>query len=375
MKQVPVTVLSGFLGSGKTTFLNYLLHADHGRRIGVLVNDFGSVNIDADLVTRIEGETMSLANGCICCSIRGDMEETLVSMVDGDEKPDHLLIEASGVSDPAAIVQTFALSHDLRAKVYLDGIVAVVDGEQVRDLKGKNALLARRQIAVADLLLVNKVDLLDDAQRASLSKWLRQQVSDVRLVETVRGRVPLELVFGLGGKKWREAAEKDTLDVHVHDVEQSAKHAHENHLLEFETWTYRGEKPFDFTALKRMMSGLPASVYRVKGIVQLQNMPAERTVLQVAGRRVSFLGDRLWRDTRPYTELVFIAAAGKLDPDRLAARMDQCLADAKETAAEDRQADAIGKEVQINRWAQKFWEHSARAMQQRMAEDHSNGEQ
>ena len=158
----PVTVLTGFLGAGKTTLLNRILNGGHGLRVAVLVNDFGSINIDADLVVGVESDVISLANGCVCCSIRDDLIEAVTRVLGRPEQPEYVLLEASGVADPASIAATFT-DAGLRARIQLDSITCVVDAAHVFDAPGQMQLKLW-QIGCAYLLILNKVDLAGRAQ-------------------------------------------------------------------------------------------------------------------------------------------------------------------------------------------------------------------
>ena len=343
----PITILTGFLGSGKTTLLNNILRADHGLRMAVLVNDFGEVNIDAQLIVGIEGEKISLQNGCICCTIRGDLEEAVLTLIHGPEPPEYIVIEASGVSDPGAVALTFTLSPALRAGVQVDSILAVVDAEQLLRLNGRSAMLARQQIAVADMLVLNKVDLVSEQTLRLMHQMLRDLVPDVRILETTFGRVPLELVLGVG----RYALDKLTaepLDVHVHPEHEhdhnhehehehghehehehehhhAHHHVHEDHTLVFNTWRYTHHEPFAYHTLYDAIKSLPPNIFRAKGIVYIDHMRDQRGVLQVAGTRVRLTREQDWGGQTPRTDLVFIGEEGAIDPAELRARFDACL--------------------------------------------------
>ncbi len=170
--RIPITIITGFLGAGKTTLLNRLLRAEHGLRLAVLVNDFGSVNIDAQLIIGIEGETISLKNGCICCTIRDDLREAVLRLLAREDAPDAIVIETSGVSDPYAVAATFTLSADLRERTQVDCIVALVDAEQVTDLSGELFGLAVDLVSAADLVVLNKLDLVSERQRENARGWV-----------------------------------------------------------------------------------------------------------------------------------------------------------------------------------------------------------
>lgn len=336
----PITILTGFLGAGKTTLLNHILHADHGLRMAVLVNDFGEVNIDAQLVVGVEGETISLANGCICCTIRGDLETAVLDLIHAPEPPEYILIETSGVSDPGAVAITFVASPELLARVRVDTILTIIDTEQLLQLDGQSAMLARRQIGVADLLILNKIDLVPPDTARLIKEMLRDLVPDVRVLETTYGRIPLELILSVGRHTLDTLQPDATLDIHVHpekadddhhhhdhEHEHDHDHEHDDHTLVFSTWRYRSERPFAYPALHDAIKTLPTTIYRAKGILYLTSSPERRRVLQVAGLRVHLTREGDWGEQTPYNELVFIGEAGSIDADALQQRFDACLAD------------------------------------------------
>lgn len=346
-RKVPITILTGFLGAGKTTLLNHLLHADHGRRLAVLVNDFGTVNIDTQLVVGVEGEKISLANGCICCTIREDLATAVLDILqpdNPDDLPDHIVIEASGVSDPGAVALTFVLSTELRQKCEVDTILAVVDAEQLLYLRGQMSMLARRQIGVADFVVLNKVDLVDAGQLERTRAYIRELVPTIRILETTHGRVPLELA--LDTNRYQPLTNHDdTLDIHVHPEEDSHhhhdhehdhhhKHEHEHdhdhehndHTLVFSTWRYTNDAPFANLPFRQAMKTLPTTIFRVKGFVHLHHLPDEKMLLQLAGTRINLNRQGAWNGDQPRTDLVFIAEAGTLNPTQLEEHLSACLA-------------------------------------------------
>ena len=185
---IPVTIISGFLGAGKTTLLNYLLNAEHGLRVAVLVNDFGAINIDAALVTGVSGEsTIDLSNGCICCSIRDDLFEAVLQLIQRPDPPEYIVVETSGVSDPVAVSLTF-IAPQLQSQTRVDSVITVVDSEHIGQIEGKGRELALDQIATADMVVLNKIDLVDKIERKALANFIRKRAPSARIFEYMRCR-------------------------------------------------------------------------------------------------------------------------------------------------------------------------------------------
>jgi G3E family GTPase len=310
--RIPLTILTGFLGAGKTTLLNRLLNGAHGLRVAVLVNDFGSVNIDAELVVGVEDDMISLANGCVCCEIRDDLVSAVERLVTSPEPPEHVVLEASGVADPASIWATFAGSRHPEW-LRLDGVVCVVDTEQIFEHLDEAAdllMLKARQIGFADLVVLNKVDLAGAARLDWVRRWIHTMSDRVRLVEATHGDVPLEVLLGEDHER----------------AEVAGSHHHEDHAhgTRFSTWTYETDRRFDRAALQEMIRReLPGSVLRCKGFVHVDGATPPRMVLQAVGRRSELL-PAASPSSSTMSQIVAIATS-ELDEDRLRRAFDACL--------------------------------------------------
>ena len=319
----PVTVLTGFLGAGKTTLLNRILNGDHGMRIGVLVNDFGSINIDADLVVDVESDVISLANGCVCCSIRDDLSEAMIQTLERPERPECLLLEASGVAEPSGIALTFADDSNLAERVRLDSIICVLDAEQLFSTPELMELKAW-QIAFADLVVLNKRDLVSEAEVEKIRGWLDGLLNRYRLIEARHCEVPLEVLLGVG----RFDPARQDLDSAAGSVPCADPLCdggdHHDHEHRFATWSYETDKPLSLEALRKAAAKLPAGVYRAKGVVLGSDAPERRAVLQVVGKRVDLSLEREWGAEVPRTRVVVIGAAGAIDGAELRERFDAC---------------------------------------------------
>jgi cobalamin biosynthesis protein CobW len=342
MHKIPVTVVTGFLGAGKTTVLRHLLQNNQGRRIAVLVNEFGEIGIDGDLLRACQicdddedpnRNIVELTNGCLCCTVQEEFLPTMQELLKRRDKLDCILIETSGLALPKPLVQAFRWP-EIRNAATVDGVVTVVDGEAlaagqfVGDLEALEAQrladdslehetpieeLFEDQLACADMVLLTKVDQLDLASQTKVQHWLQQKLPDgVKIVSCLQGAVNPEILLGFN------AAVEDNLERRPSHHDSEEEHDHDDDINAVQIVTHQTFEP---DALIGLLKSLVQhhEIYRVKGFVAVPNKPM-RLVLQGVGQRFDSFYDRPWQATElQQTRLVLIG--DKLDQAEIESRV------------------------------------------------------
>jgi G3E family GTPase len=309
---VPVTILTGYLGAGKTTLLNYILTEKHGHRIAVIENEFGDINIDAELVLSRDEEIFELTNGCVCCvaTARADLLRVVEKLLARPGKYDHILVETSGAADPTPVAQTFFLDS-LIDQVHLDAIVTLIDAKHAAAHLDHHAV---DQIVIADRIIMNKVDLVSERALAALEAEVRRLNATAPILRSSHARVELENILGIGAF----SAQRGELASDVHEG------AHDPSL---ESQSFVLSEPLDRPRfqlyIRELLEAKGDDIYRLKGIVAFANEP-RRYVLQAVHRLTDLKPADAWGTEKPATRLVFIGRA--LDRAALEAGLSGCLA-------------------------------------------------
>jgi len=328
--QIPVTVLTGYLGAGKTTLLNRILTEDHGKRYAVIVNEFGEVGIDNDLVVDADEEVFEMNNGCVCCTVRGDLIRILGGLMRRKGGFDAIVVETTGLADPGPVAQTFFVDEEVKAKTKLDSVTTVVDAKHL-PLRLKDSKEAREQVAFADQIVLNKTDLVSEAELKAVEASIRRLNPLAPIHRAVRSDVPLSAILGRGGFDLDRIADLDPEFLnpphgeagHVHDEHCGHDHDHHDHEHEpphqgghaHEDQDIKGvaltlETPVDGQKVTRWLNEVLQTqgpdILRAKGIIDVKGED-KRLVFQAVHMMLEGDLQREWKpEERRYSRMVFI---------------------------------------------------------------------
>lgn len=317
---MPVTIITGFLGSGKTTLLNQILQNRQDLKVAVLVNEFGDINIDSQLLVSIEEDMVQLSNGCICCTINENLVDAVYRVLEREDQIDYLVIETTGIADPLPIMLTF-LGTELRDLTRLDSILTLVDVETFTP-EHFDSDAALNQIIYGDILLLNKTDLVPVEQVDQLEQYIDSVKQGARVIRCQRGDVPLPLILDVGYNNPEHYADllnqsetKQTHHYKHHD------HHHSKHLENdgFVSVSFVSDLPFVITKFQNFLDQLPTDVFRGKGILWFRESQMKH-IFQLSGKRCS-LEVESWI-TPPSNQIVLIGR--NLNPEQLRQELEQC---------------------------------------------------
>lgn len=312
---IPVTIITGFLGSGKTTLLNHILSNNKDYKVAVLVNEFGDINIDSQLLVSIDEDRVELSNGCICCTINEGLVDAVYNVLEKGDRLDYMVIETTGIADPLPIMLTF-LGTELRDLTHLDSVITLVDASDFTKAHFDSEA-ALKQVVYSDIILLNKIDLVPLEQVDQVERQLRFMKEKARLLRCQNGIVPLPLILDVAYNNPMdyEHLVQEEIEQTQHDRDAPThhdRHNHEHHHhhsahLEndgFVSVSYRSDRPFSLRKFEEWLDTLPANVFRAKGLLWFSQSP-QKHIFQLSGKRCTLNIDD-WGSAPPGNQLVVI---------------------------------------------------------------------
>lgn len=305
---MPVTIITGFLGSGKTTLLNHILQNQQGLKVAVLVNEFGDINIDSQLLVAVEEDMLELSNGCVCCTINDSLVDAVYNVLERNDRIDYMVLETTGVADPLPIALTF-LGTELQFLTRLDSILTVIDSEAFTP-EHFDSEAAYNQMIYSDIIILNKTDLVTEEKLTQLEEYIRREKKGARILRAVRGEVPLPLI----------------LDVNLAnpDLKNAKPHHHHSHHLEndgFVAVSFTANRPFNLDRFQHFLDKqLPVDVFRAKGILWFEQL-APRYIFQLSGKRYELKVD----ESKPATNVQLVLIGRNLEGEKIKAQLTACL--------------------------------------------------
>ena len=300
MDKIPVTVITGYLGAGKTTLLNRILTEKHGKKYAVIVNEFGEVGIDNDLVVDADEEVFEMNNGCICCTVRGDLIRIISTLMKRSDRFDGMIIETTGLADPAPVVQTFFVDEDVKARVALDAVVTVVDAMHFL-ARVDDGHEAAEQVAFADVILLNKTDLVDAAALARVKNRIKSLNRFAKIFETVNSGVDIAAVLGCNAFELSRV-----LEIEPALLDGDDDHEHDQTITSVSLKTRRPIDADKFSAwIRRFITERGTDVFRTKGILHLAGQ-SQRYIFQGVHMVMDSAWGPAWEEGPKESRLVFI---------------------------------------------------------------------
>ncbi len=319
---MPVTIITGFLGSGKTTLLNYILQNQSNLKVAVLVNEFGDINIDSQLLVAVDEDMVELSNGCICCTINDSLVEAVYNVLERSDRIDYMILETTGVADPLPIALTF-LGTELQYLTRLDSILTVIDSETFIP-EHFNSEAAYNQMMYSDIIILNKTDLVTPEKLAELEAYIHKEKKGARILRATRGVVPLPLILDVNLADPHLKDKSNGQHHHHHHDHDHDDHHHHSHHLEndgFISVSFTADRPFHLDRFQHFLDKqLPIDVFRAKGILWFENLQP-RYIFQLSGKRYELKVD----ENKPPQSVQLVLIGRNLDGAKIREQLTACL--------------------------------------------------